>query len=677
MLGLRSEFTYRISHHIVPGCARFGIIDETGQLQLIVATTTNKVIIHDNETVLNINEKIRALEVTTLDKTYDAIIVGTISGLLIYDAYNNTTLIQREIIDGVNCIQVGKFNTYDKLIFCGGNCAVWGLDIEGKDAFWTVTGDNVLSLCLSDIDNDGLNELIVGSESFDIRIFKNDLLLYEMTETDAITGLCDLGDGIFAYALMNGTLGAYSGNTRLWRIKSKSQAIALIQFPDPKALVCTWIHGKIDMRDPVTGEVKLKESINNQIATTFITGDQLIVVSTDGNVHGFIIDKKQNRINDEQNLLHELNLKKYDLLTELQNYEQCRNNALSNENEGNKQIIPADTILETSLTINNQSKVPSVELQLIVSSDAIIRAVILFAEGIFDGESYIIHPTENYSSCIAIQLRPTKDIAVNLHIKALVGYAKSTQLHVFEVTRNIPRFMMYALDTENVVQPEGKAIFHINERPPRLAIWVNSNFLLTNEIVCEDDFNLTVNFISLRTSESLIIEMDGNGKVIIQNNDIELVGNIIQSIAESFGITEIQTTAEFPRETTKLNDITEKLHEMYIMRDRLSATIAERSNSIKEMLVRAEDARTINQFRLMSKYYQKMHTLNQAMVAEHKIRCNNHEELLKLLRNLNKIIEQGSRLRVGAPASRLISACRDAIVQEHFDMLQKIILFGV
>ncbi|VDM10714.1 unnamed protein product [Wuchereria bancrofti] len=287
------------------------------------------------------------------------------------------------------------------------------------------------------------------------------------------------------------------------------------------------------------------------------------------------------------------------------------------------------------------------------------------------------HPTENYSSCIAIQLRPTKDIAVNLHIKALVGYAKSTQLHVFEVTRDIPRFMMYALDTENAVQPEGKAVFHINERPPRLAIWINSNFLLTNEIVCEDDSNLAVNFISLRTSESLIIEMDGNGKVIIQNNDIELVGNIIQSIAESFGITEIQTTAQFPREIAKLNDITEKLHEMYIMRDRLSATIAERSNSIKEMLVRAEDARTINQFRLMRKYYQKMHTLNQAMVAEHKIRCNNHEELLKVLRNLNKIIEQGSRLRVGAPASRLISACRNAIVEEHFDMLQKIILFGV
>lgn len=40
---------------------------------------------------------------------------------------------------------------------------------------------------------------------------------------------------------------------------------------------------QIDMRDITTGEVKLKESINCQIGTTFITDDQLVVVSIDGN----------------------------------------------------------------------------------------------------------------------------------------------------------------------------------------------------------------------------------------------------------------------------------------------------------------------------------------------------------------------------------------------------------
>ena len=44
-----------------------------------------------------------------------------------------------------------------------------GFDYEGNDPFWTVTGDNVSSLCLMDYNDDGKNELIVGSEDFEIR----------------------------------------------------------------------------------------------------------------------------------------------------------------------------------------------------------------------------------------------------------------------------------------------------------------------------------------------------------------------------------------------------------------------------------------------------------------------------------------------------------------------------
>lgn len=56
----------------------------------------------------------------------------------------------------------------------------------------------------------------------------------------------------------------------------------------------------------------------------------------------------------------------------------------------------------------------------------------------------------------------------NLLKYKMYHYYFSTQLHVFEITRNIPRFVMYALDMENAVQPDGKAVFYINERPPRV-----------------------------------------------------------------------------------------------------------------------------------------------------------------------------------------------------------------
>ncbi|XP_064385586.1 Bardet-Biedl syndrome 2 protein homolog isoform X2 [Halichondria panicea] len=62
------------------------------------------------------------------------------------------------------------------LAFVGGNCAITGLDHEGQDSFWTVTGDNVCSLALADFNSDGRSELLVGSEDYDIRVFQGDEL---------------------------------------------------------------------------------------------------------------------------------------------------------------------------------------------------------------------------------------------------------------------------------------------------------------------------------------------------------------------------------------------------------------------------------------------------------------------------------------------------------------------
>lgn len=39
-----------------------------------------------------------------------------------------------------------------------------------------MTGDNVCSLALSDFNSDGKNELLVGSEDYDIRVFQDDEL---------------------------------------------------------------------------------------------------------------------------------------------------------------------------------------------------------------------------------------------------------------------------------------------------------------------------------------------------------------------------------------------------------------------------------------------------------------------------------------------------------------------
>ena len=103
---------------------------------------------------------------------------------------------------------------------------------------------------------------------------------------------------------------------------------------------------------------------------------------------------------------------------------------------------------------------PHVEVTLSTSNDTIIKSVLIFAEGIFEvkltkkntnishfslqGESHVVHPKE-LSSSISIPLHPHRDVPIDLHIKAFVGYKSSTHFHVFELTRQLPRFSMYSL----------------------------------------------------------------------------------------------------------------------------------------------------------------------------------------------------------------------------------------
>lgn len=71
--------------------------------------------------------------------------------------------------------------------------------------------------------------------------------------------------------------------------------------------------------------------------------------------------------------------------------------------------------------------------------------MLIFSEGIFASETYIAYPADKGASRISIPLLMPKDIPYDINIKALVGTDHSQQFHVFELTRQLPRFSMYAM----------------------------------------------------------------------------------------------------------------------------------------------------------------------------------------------------------------------------------------
>ncbi|XP_075432983.1 BBSome complex member BBS2 isoform X1 [Ascaphus truei] len=713
-------FTLKLNHKINPRMVAVGKYDGTHPC-LTAATQAGKVFIHNphtrsqrfsaqrlvqssqdsDVTLLNINQSVSCLTAGVLDPQlgYDALVVGTQTNLLAYDVHNNSDLFYKEIADGANAVVLGSLGDIaTPLALIGGNCSLQGFDCRGNDLFWTVTGDNVRSLALCDFDGDGKKELLVGSEDFDIRVFKEDEIVAEMTETETITALCPMYASRFGYALSNGTVGVYDRTARYWRIKSKNLAMSIHAFDLNSDGVCElitgWSNGKIDARSDRTGEVIFKDNFSSSVAGV-VEGDyrmdgspQLVVCSIDGEVRGYLPSSQEaaGSLMDtsvEQELVRELSHKKQNLLLELKNYQENSKQAESrvqvSESDGHMGVIPANTQLQTALSVSQGSDThpAHVELSISTSNDTIIRAVLIFAEGIFEGESHVVHPSaQHLTGRVRVPICPPKDVPVDLHIKAFVGYRSSVQFHVFELTRQLPRFSMYVLSNPaSTPEPPSYVTFTISERVQRVVLWLNQNFLLPEDTDTQSA-PFPVSFTCLRSAGPLVISVKPNGQVSLRTDDMDLAGDIIQSLAAFLAIEDLHVEADFPKYFEKLRKVLVQVDESHSVHQKLTADMADQSNMVRSMLVQAEDARLMRDMGNMKKRYTELYDLNRDLINCYKIRCNNHMELLNSLRGVNQAIQRAGRLRVGKPKAQVITACRDAIRSNNVNALFRIMRVG-
>ena len=289
----------------------------------------------------------------------------------------------------------------------------------------------------------------------------------------------------------------------------------------------------------------------------------------------------------------------------------------------------------------------------------------------------MVHPKVS-SATTTIPIIPPKDLPVDLHIKAFVGYKSATHFHVFELTRQLPRFSMYHLVTEpseERIKPEGKVTMQVQERAQRIVMWINQNFLLTEEL--ETKSELDIEFLDLRDNSSLIFNMDGKGALTISSNSMDLAGDLVQSLGTYLGIEDLATVCSFPQEQEQVENLLEKAEELQSTRQRLSADMADHSGVIRSLVVRAEDSRIMADMKSMRKWCTQLYDINKDLVAGYKIRCNNHSELMETLKQVNQVIQKAARLRLGKSKSVVISECRNSIKANNINQLVKVIRTGV
>ncbi|XP_030766651.1 Bardet-Biedl syndrome 2 protein homolog [Sitophilus oryzae] len=714
---VRPVFTLELGYKIVPALVTIGKYDGTHPC-ITAATNTDKILIHSphrknapsigkivwsesNKEIatLNINQNITALVSGQLipNEENDVLIIGTASHLLVYHVHDNKDIFYKECEDGVKSVALGQFRTYKTpVIMVGGNSSVHGYDHKGDEIFWVAIGDMVTSIMLMDYNKDGNNELIVCSEDFNIRIYKGDQILAEHNETEVVTGLISLTENRFGYSVSNGTVGVYENSLRLWRIKSKNFAVTMHQYDllgyNTPQLLTGWSNGKIDCRIPKTGEVVFKDSMGAGVAG-IVEGDyrsigknDLICISVDGEVRGYTTTKivsSGGSSNVEQDTIRDLLSQKQALLMELKHYE---SNIKYNFNSGNQTdsfedsgVIPSNTRLQIIVNTNLEDKhqKPHVEVYISTNNATIIKAVIIFAEGIFKGESHVVHPeTSKLSSDMSIPLYLPRDNAVDIHIKALIGYPNSVQFHVFEITKQLPCFSMYYLKkTPGKTRPEGYLQFKINERLQRICMWINQNFLFSSDIEFESGPNLVLDIKCLRDETDLMLVFEISGKVTFYTDNMFLAADLLQSLAGYLKLESLESRASFLQEEENLKNLMQKLSDIQEARLKLDTDVADRLSHIRNLVIRAEDSR-INDIKEMINHYKDLDGINKELISGYNIKVHNYNEGIETMKKINNILQKASRLRVGQNSAVMINHCRTAIKNNNIEGLMKIIRTG-
>ncbi|XP_075252346.1 BBSome complex member BBS2-like isoform X2 [Convolutriloba macropyga] len=753
-----AAFSFKINHKILSKLVTIGKFDGENY-SVACATVGGKVFIHtpggikrtgsstdyssdaaSDTNVLNINQSIKCLTAGKLDPnaTRDFLFVGTQTHLQVYDVYDNADVLFHQTSEGVDCCCVGRVGRCpEPLAVLGAQCTLLGLNKTDDELFWTITGDSVTAMILCPVLQNGRNQLIVGSEDYDIRIFEDDEIVMEMKETAVVSCLTYISGSKFGYSLENGTVGVYERNTRLWRIKSKNLALSLAAYDvngdGQLELVAGWTSGKMDVRDSQTGEVVFKDTLPAACAAVVVgeyTGsgrEELVCCTIEGDVRGYLPSEIGERIllsgNAGQEQVRNLQQKKQNMEMEMRNVEMSKQTAAKIKSgdfvASEVGAIPTDTEVKVEMIpkLSDNPEVPSC-VQLIVgtSNETVIKAVVVFAEGIFPGESHVAHPGNSAASSepVVVPLRPLTNSLVDLHMKIFVGHKTSNYLHVFELSKQLPKFSMF-MRHEKTLPPEKApscyVSFIINERINRIFMWLNMAFLL-EEKPSEDSAEMNVSFTYLRTGDNLCISCmpqrmaasspatsqnllspasissaKNRGKLIRQGSDnssctiwqvtfrtddIELAGDLVQSLFEFIAVSgDVQCEAHFPHVLYNLKHLVQQVDDLYEARSRLSAEVADNSTLIRSMVVKAEDARLLGDWKEMKSTYSQLYTTNQGLINSYNIRCQNQSELMATLKLVNQIIQRTANLRVGVEKGKVIECGRLAVKESKITVFEQ------
>ncbi len=285
------------------------------------------------------------------------------------------------------------------------------------------------------------------------------------------------------------------------------------------------------------------------------------------------------------------------------------------------------------------------------SPGTIIKCILVISEQLYKGETYAQYPSEETNKVI-IQVKNEKDMNINLHIKVLVGLSFfSKDFQVFEYNKIIPKYCFYILLRDDVsqykIQYKQGISFKINERLERLLIWLQDNFNIPIKelsLFKNSENVYDIRFMSLRTDKVLQISMQ-NTTIRIMTDEIDLAGNILQDLCKFFQISELDTSIGYPDVVEETSSLLMRIEKLDSVRNQFNINMTEIITFIKDIFVRAEDNRLLDNMQGFKDYFFKINVRNLELLDEFEKRTQTYDELLKDLKKINNYIQYFANLK--------------------------------
>jgi Bardet-Biedl syndrome 2 protein len=654
----------------------------------------------------------------------EVLFIGCEISLLCYDIMENKTLFDREITEGVLCMACGRFSNFNEpLCLAGGNCNIVGIDINGEEKFWTVLGGNAICMELGYYLSDNNCSLFVGTDDYTIRIYKDEEPLLEINENTKIVIICPIEDDYFCYGLETGTVGLYKGKDKKWTKKEKGYCTAM-EIRDFKGegtveVLVGMSTGKIVFFDANTGKEYFNFYVNHPISKFFYgdfilsqrniednilikqndieeeedEDDQIICFTENGDVYGYIYgnknfisteheyESKDKKVREEDLNEYEALLKeKNKLLDELEDLavRESNRNKINAPKEGNE--LPQTLKVDIDLESNDKDK--CADLTLEATDNAIIKAVIISSEQIYQGETFVKYPKSESNNAI-VQIKTKKDLHINLHIKVLLGTNSLVDDYiVLEYNKIIPKYCFYILlreEDEYKSKLKQGISFTFDDRIERLILFLEEKFNIPAKEISafkKDDANFKIRFRSLRTDIILEINVLKGNKLSILTDEIELCGNLVQDLAQFLNKEDLNTNIDYKKYAQSYEEIFNRIEELDNERNHLNINMSDIITNIKDLYVKAEDNRLIDNIKGFKDYFRKIDVQNNQLLDEFEKRSEKYQQLLSDLKSVNEMIQLGSNLKCGKYKKEMVSECRKCIKNKDYALLMKIISSG-